>query len=132
MDPLSTVTPSMRSAAACRAAPPAPLASDLASRDILLPIHQEVTPGRYDTFRVDDSLPWHVLRVKEVIGLGRVDWEVLQAYANLPVTDGKEEPLRIESPTDRGHWAAVVRVMAGHSWCSTHVFQAGGQCARMK
>ncbi len=95
-------------------------------KEILLTIHEETIPGRYDTFGVDDSLPWHVLGVKEVIGIGRVDWEVLQAYADLPVTDDKEESLRIESPTNRGHCAAVVRVMTGtHGVLLTSSKQAG-------
>lgn len=66
---MSTVTPSLRNAAAWRVAPPGPLnAIQLLPQSRMDENHQ---PGRYDAFGVDHALPWNIPVVEKVIGTVR-------------------------------------------------------------
>lgn len=102
------------------------------------------TPGGNDAFRVDDSLPRHVIRMEKVISLCRVSWKVFEAYAylaSLEVTVRRTKSmLRLCAlQTDRGHSAAKSReesllpVLRTHDeLCPTHGVRGDEQYAHTK
>lgn len=75
--PVSTVTPSLRRAAACRAAPPGPLPCSLAYTKSLLRSLNRDLPRRYNALGIDYTMPWHISLVEVVINVARSPWEVL-------------------------------------------------------
>ncbi|MCJ1470993.1 hypothetical protein MMC07_009641 [Pseudocyphellaria aurata] len=82
--PVSTVTPSLRNAAACRVAPPGPLQCHSAAGPVLGAVMDEDhQPGRYDAFGVDHALPWNIAVMKEVVSIGREGRKMLEAGSNL-------------------------------------------------